>query len=158
MNQGRQGYLSLEELWVNHNAYFRFFTSMVGMTITDNWYLNERFPAPTTIKRKRIILFEDKMVNLLLEYAAALREQTIIPGEHSNLASPVMHTKHFNTTGQRRCLWCFRVCAKISKTKMHCIQCNSGFCDPRTTGRHCWALYLERGGPPRRGYVCKPTH
>ena len=54
----------------------------------------------------------------------------VIPRQQSILACPAIHTKQFNTTGQRRCLWCFRMSAKIYKTNMFCIKCNAGFCDP----------------------------
>ena len=47
---------------------------MVGMAVTDNWYLMERFPSPTIIKRKRIKFFADEIENSLLEHGAALRE------------------------------------------------------------------------------------
>ena len=89
---------------------------MVGMAVTDNWYLNERCSSPSTVKRKRITFFADEIANLLLEHEAALRDLTLIPCEHSILACPAMHTKHFIITGQRRCLWCFRMSTKISNT------------------------------------------
>ena len=130
---------------------------MKGMTVTDNWYLNDKFPSPLTIKRKRITFSADEIENSLLEYAAALSYLTLIPRENSILASPVMHTKKFNTTGQRRCLWCFRTSAKISETKMFYIQCSAGICDTHTPGRNCWALHVEWGGPPKSGYICKPS-
>ena len=89
---------------------------MVGMTVTDIWYLNERFPSPSTVKRKRITFFADEIANFLLEHAATLRNLTLIPREQFIFASPIMHTKQFITTGQRRCLWCSHTSAKISKT------------------------------------------
>ena len=86
------------------------------MIVTDNWYLDEMFPFPSIIKRKRITFFADEMSNSLLEHAAALRDLNLIPREQFILASPVMYTKQFNTTGQRRYQWRFRTSTKISKT------------------------------------------
>ena len=38
-NQARQSHLGLEKKWVTHDGYFRLYSTLIGMTVTDIWKL-----------------------------------------------------------------------------------------------------------------------
>ena len=41
-NQCHQGLLGIERCWTTQNRYFRIFTTLIGMEVTDTWYLTEQ--------------------------------------------------------------------------------------------------------------------
>ena len=67
----RQHNLALEECWVTNNGWFRLFTTFVGMTVTDCWFLRERPAGMSEDKddKRRIVEFAGDLAESLLEMA-----------------------------------------------------------------------------------------
>ena len=84
-NQVRQHNLALEECWVTSDGYFRQWTTFVGITVTDLWYLKmkgskrNRFDLEEEEDSKKIIEFADKVVFSLLEKAQTFKIRDITP-------------------------------------------------------------------------------
>ena len=202
-NQARQGNLALEECWVTHNSYFRIWTTILGMGVTDLWRLHKRFRH--NYKNMTICTFANHMAFALLKRAekwdneAARQnqanfearekllagtyefEQSNIPPasfprggdretqsrcgifekfhtkiylkskneEPSHVASP--STRNMGSiskvSSRARCMWCSRVRNIDHRTKLCCVECGVGFCEPHT-GQLCWAQHVRNNGLP----------
>ena len=64
-NQARQGNLALEEAWVTQFPYFRIWTTILGMTVTDLWYVYRS--KKHTYRQKSILEFADELSFVLLK-------------------------------------------------------------------------------------------
>jgi len=159
-NQSRQFDLALEEKWVTQNPYFRFYTTMIGMTVVDAWKIERLVNADAlTIKEYADIMAND-MIRAAAKYKNELdtsRESQIVTvSRNEDSVSSISqhercigtHTKVILKKGQQvRCIWCSRVHLKESKTTMKCFECNRGFC--RDQGRECWSHHIAFGGVPK---------
>ena len=175
-NQICQHNLALEECWVTTDGWFRLFTTFVGITTTDTWFLREcaesRNDAEGNDEKRKIVAFAGDVSESLLDIAAKLEKESPEPNVcmeeiQPSLQSPVSsmtgksnehrHTKVWlsakkgqggrKTPSQARCMWCSRTEGKTSKTILKCLQCDVGFC-PGKTGRKCWQYHVENDGPP----------
>lgn len=167
-NQARQFDLALEKKWVTHNGYFRLYSTLVGMTVTDVWKLHKISGNSRDIS---ISHFADELAADMIAYADSLANSpTVTPTSSvcvstdaslslSTITLPkdeqrLDHEKVVLPKGKQvRCIWCSRVDLIERKTTMKCMQCDMGFCRD-CTGRDCWAKHLALGGvpvPPKRG-------
>ena len=77
-NQMRQHNLALEECWVTTDGWFRLFTTFVGFTVTDTWFVREftgekgKKYNPDENERRRIVGFAGDVSESLLEMAEEL--------------------------------------------------------------------------------------
>jgi len=68
-NQARQFDLALEKKWITHNAYFRLYTTMVGMTVTDTWKILKKQDS----SHSSITEFADILAQDMLDHAQSLK-------------------------------------------------------------------------------------
>ena len=66
-NMNRQSTLALEEYWVTQDPYFRIFTTFIGMTVTNLWYLMR---GENNKKYRKLLTFTDRLSFSILESAA----------------------------------------------------------------------------------------
>ena len=114
-NQARQFDLALEKKWVTHDAYYRLYTTMVGMTVTDTWNILKKKES----KHSSITEFADILARDMLDYAFSLNNlpelALTILSEQSSVAASTLtteiinrnqsHTKSFLTAKkQMRCI------------------------------------------------------
>ena len=156
-NQARQFDLGLEKKWVTHNGYFRLYTTLLGMTVTDTW---------KQLKKKQegynsITNFSDILAKEMLEYAKSFEDheehtvdtvsETRTCDDISSLSQDKVigtHTKIFlDTKHQLRCIWCSRVNLLQWKTTLKCKECGKGFCRD-SSGSNCWSNHVCFGGVP----------
>ena len=160
-NQSRQADLSLEKKWVTEDCYFRIYTTILGMILTDTWKLF-RDRHHRGFRKVTIIEFADILAKELIDQAKAQQASTIpvtditstenteIQSQVSQLSTTVsslkysIHTQEFLKGGkQLRCIWCSRVNLIERKTTLRCLECNKGFCR-----NHCWSHHVAHGGAP----------
>ena len=164
-NQARQFDLGLEKKWVTHNGYFRLYTTILGMTVTDTWkQLKKRDPKYSSITE-----FADVLAREMIQYSKSLIEEEeecesvecpvrvrVVAGTDSQDLSSVTqdksirnHTRIFlKGRKQVRCIWCSRVNLVERKTTMKCSECDKGFCRDNT-GYSCWSHHVCFGGVPQ---------
>ena len=158
-NQARQFDLALEKKWITHDAYYRLYTTMVGMTVTDTWKILKKQDS----SHSSITEFADILAHDMLDHAQSLKEEIpevaviIRPDESIATASTITadimsrnqsHTKCFlKEKKQVRCIWCSRVTLVQRKTTMKCIECDKGFCRD-SAGFGCWSHHVAFGGVP----------
>ena len=71
-NQMRQHNLALEECWVTTNSWFRIWTTFVGWTVTDVWFLRRKVKDvgdPGEQEKRQIVKFAGDLSESLLEMA-----------------------------------------------------------------------------------------
>ena len=159
-NQARQFDLALEKKWVTQDAYFRLYTTMIGMTVTDTWkILKKRNSSHSSITE-----FADILAFEMLEHAQVLQNEmqetavsitneessaTTISTITANISSQNQsHTKHFLTDKKQvRYIWCSRVNLIQRKMTMKCMECGKGFCRD-SAGFGCWSHHVAFGGVP----------
>jgi len=72
-NQARQFDLCLEKKWVTHSGYFRLYTTILGMTVTDAWKIYKIIDDhPFTICQ-----YADMLAGDIMNYAAELEEDLV---------------------------------------------------------------------------------
>ena len=138
-NLARQFDLALEKKWITQDEYFRLYTTMVGMTVTDTWKILKKQDS----KHSSITEFADILARDMLDYSFSLNDLpelalTILSEQSSVTASTLTteiinrnqsHTKSFLTAKkQMRCIWCSRVNLVQRKTTMKCSECDKDFC------------------------------
>ena len=115
-NQMRQHNLALEECWVTTNGWFRLWTTFVGWTVTDLWFLmnHSKTEDPNSDEnRRKIVEFSGDLSESLLERAEVFeqdesttsrptRNQTesaivTVESSESTLSSLTMHSNKKNT-------------------------------------------------------------
>ena len=169
-NQARQFDLKLEKKWITHDGYFRLYTTLVGMTVTDIWKIY-KIGCPATSKLP-IAQFADLLAADMISYANSLPHDSQMPPSVtvstsssstslSTMTTPwKQHTKVVTPERQSRCVWCSRVHLIERKTTLRCAECNKGFCR-NTTGRDCWDKHVEIGCvpvAPKRGTKKRSVH
>ena len=164
-NQARQFDLALEKKWVTQDGYFRLYTTLLGMNVTDAWKImrarNKKELSPPTI-----VEFADALAWEMIEYAKLLEErerqsatsnptppvsnvETVSLSTVSSLPSRLdnpshVHTKSFLKGGKQvRCIWCSRVNLVERKTTLKCLERERGFCR-----EGCWSHHVAYGGVP----------
>jgi len=165
-NQARQFDLALEKKWITLDAYYRLYTTMVGMTVTYTWKILKKQDS----SHSSITEFVDILAHDILDHAKSLQDDTlevpvtIRPDESSaTTALPITadiininqsHTKCFlKEKKQVRCIWCNRVSLVQQNTTMKCIECGKGFCRD-SAGFGCWSHHMAFGGvlcAPKKG-------
>ena len=160
-NQARQFELALEKSWVTHEAYFRLYTTMLGMIVTNVWKmrrsLHSKIPiikfadelAYEMIQRAKGLenIQQERSVQLCLPIAAAVMNKSSSVSSMS-MEPSLSHTKLKIEPGKQvRCIWCSRVHLVERKSSLKCLQCGKGFCREES-GRSCWALHVAHGGVP----------
>ena len=65
-NQARQFESALEKKWVTHNAYFRLYTTILGMIITNLWKIVKRIQG-NQYHSTRILDFADELTFEIIE-------------------------------------------------------------------------------------------
>ena len=161
-NQARQFDLKLEKKWVTHSGYFRLYTTILGMTVTDAWKIYKNVDKhPISICQYADMLADDMMrcAEEISEDELSLPQDVTTDSEAqiSSLSSVDTrrcgrHTKVI-LKSQIRCVWCSRVNLTHRKTTLKCKECGSGFCRDES-GRMCWSHHLALGGcpmAPKRG-------
>ena len=73
-NQARQFDLALEKKWVTQNGYFRLYTTMLGMAVTDLWKTMSKSFYKSN-RQYTITKFADILARDMVEYAQQLEEQ-----------------------------------------------------------------------------------
>ena len=151
-NQARQYELKLEKKWVTPNPYFRLYTTLIGITVTDAWKClrtkNKLFETITG--------FSNVLCSDIIDTANGMQSTTLpqvtITNSTESLSSvtngPIMyaHTRLFlKNKKQVRCIWCSRVNLVEKKTTMKCLECDVGFCRDGS----CWSHHVALGGIPR---------
>lgn len=59
-NQARQYELGLEKNWITHNCYMRLVTTLIGLAVTDTWYLmNHEKMLPLRVHQE-----EDRLISI----------------------------------------------------------------------------------------------
>lgn len=154
-NQARQFDLALEKKWVTHTGYFRLYTTLIGMVVTDIWKLNRVING----SKETINEYADLLAGDLLHNKEKVDEEIdviIEKGDDEETAETSMssvtigecggrvHTKEF-LKKQIRCIWCSRVNLVERKTLLKCMECGKGFC--REGG--CWSHHVALGGCPQ---------
>ena len=83
-NQMRQSHLALEECWVTTNGWFRIFTTLIGMTVTDLWFLREShnktkdaadFEKESGTRKRKIVAFAGDLSESLLDMSERLEAE-----------------------------------------------------------------------------------
>jgi len=166
-NQARQFDLALEKKWITQNGYFRLYTTLLGMTVTDTWkLLKKNDPKYVTVAE-----FADILANEMIIDAQTQEEQekaderakettslseVILTAAVSTVSSVTeasqamhntTHTREILKRNQLRCIWCSRVNLVERKTTMRCKECNKGFCRDGS-GNGCWSHHVASGGVP----------
>ena len=157
-NQSRQADLSLEKKWVTEDCYFRIYTTILGIIVTDTWKLFKDKHHKGFCKVS-ISEFSDILAKELLDQAkeATLPVTNISGTETTDTESQVsqlttqastikggIHTRDFLKGGKQvRCIWCSRVNLVEKKTTLKCLECGKGFCR-----NHCWSHHVAHGGVP----------
>ena len=144
-NQARQYDLALEKKWVTQDAYFRLYTTLIGMTVTDSWKAFKFLDKKCSISH-----FADVLALDMLEQGNAMKQQEMssqntVNSENSKTASVDVgaltscssvsmckeiktHTQVFLAKKRQvRCIWCSRVRLIERKTTMICKECGKGF-------------------------------
>ena len=155
-NQARQFDLRLEKKWVTQSGYFRLYTTILGMTVTDAWKIYKMLDNyPFTICQYADMLAGD-MMNAAAELeedvvelpqAVSIDSQTQLSAMSSIETRTIGHHTKQILKSQIRCVWCSRVNLTHRKTTLKCKQCKSGFCRDES-GRMCWSHHLALGGCP----------
>ena len=161
-NQARQFDLALEKKWLTMNPYFRLYTTMLGMIVTNVWKTLKKIGGKK-LRKSAIVQFADELAYDIIEDANQEEEDDYdsVFGEGSSdnastisTLSPMnsiqgrMHTKVKLPGGrQLRCIWCSRVNLIERKCTLQCLECNKGFCRD-DQGNSCWSLHVAHGGVP----------
>ena len=85
-NQMRQHALALEECWVTTDGWFRLFTTFVGMTVTDTWFVRD-FREKSKGKgmeeegsnNRKIVVFAGDVAESLIDMAEELEREAARP-------------------------------------------------------------------------------
>ena len=160
-NQSRQHDLALEEKWDTQCGWFRIWTTLLGMMVTDMWKL-VKFHAPQhhRFHNCTIIEFADELSYVLLNNnlpnntgASGPARRPILPisdatGDVNNMLGPEnghghtlvqLEKKEGNMTKtQARCRYCACIHKKESWTTFFCLECDIEVCIPGKHGRTCW--------------------
>ena len=152
-NQARQYELSLEKKWVTTNPYFRLYTTLVGMNVTDAWKcMRKKYKSLETIADFVNILCRD-MIDRSKEDIEMLLPEVSMTHQSSPTISSVScekihrgeHTRvYLKNKKQVRCIWCSRVDLIEKKTTMKCLECDFGFCRAGS----CWSHHVALDGVP----------
>ena len=161
-NQARQAELALEKKWVTQNAFFRLYTTLLGIIVIDTWKGIKRISRYSY----SITDFADILAKEMLEQASKLQVSTdlinnVIKCSDSNSCHTTVskiteytgdkqHTKIVLKGGkQLRCMWCSRVNLIERKTTLMCQECGKGFCRDENNGLSCWSHHVALGGVPK---------
>ena len=160
-NQARQAELALEKKWVTQNAFFRLYTTLLGMIVIDTW----KGLRASNRYLHSVSNFADILAQEMLDEASQLGNagliDNIIDCSNSNsVNTPVSHltacslnkehTKVILKEGkQLRCMWCSRVHLVERKTTLKCLECGKGFCRDDKNGVSCWSDHVSLGGVPK---------
>ena len=166
-NQARQFELALEKKWVTQEAYFRLYTTLVGMNVTDAW---KSLRVLGLNDDDTISHFADVLAQEMVDYAGSLEKNnslsaSLITSDTGSLSDKYTnesltsvsslsmskeikpHTKIYLKNKQVRCIWCSRVNLVEKKTTMMCQECGKGFCRD-CSGLSCWSHHVALGGVP----------
>lgn len=157
-NQLRQAELALEERWVTQDGFFRIFTTLVAMTVTDMYRAYVYYTQADT-KTCSILWFVDRLVTDLLTERGFI---TVEDGEHKLEkipANPLSKSKSKQV--QKRCTMCTVTGTKTFKTMWQCSNplcrdmnnkpiylCKDGSGEPGETARYCHSKHIHLGGLP----------
>ena len=100
-NQMRQGNLALEECWVTTDGWFRLFTTMIGITVTDTWFVRERHEEKQIKSvevdcgnnRRRLVEFSADLSESLLDLSRNYESSQRRPLDNINVCPEVTSTE-----------------------------------------------------------------
>ena len=96
-NQAQKFDLALEKKWITHEAYYRLYTTMVGITITDTWKILKKKDA----SHSSITKFADILAHEMLYHARSLQydiQETVvtIQPDKSSVTASIITADIFN--------------------------------------------------------------
>ena len=160
-NLSRQVDLSLEKKWVKEDCYFRIYTTILGIILTDTWKLfwDRHYRG---FRKVSIIEFADILAKELIDQAKAHQAFTVPVTNITNprntekesqvlqLSTTVcklknsIHTQDFLKGGKQLwCIWCSRVNLVERKTTSRCLESKKSF-----YRNHCWSHHVTHSGVP----------
>jgi len=161
-NQTRQKLLALEKSWVTTDGFFRIYTTLVGMCVTDAFRAYRHFTAQKENKDVTLQWFQNCLVADLMKSHAALQK----PKQREAKEHPLVKISQEKKQVQQNCVWC-RDTAKLtrnvetarSRTMWKCghPEChNVWLCkDKGTEGvegfRNCHSMHILHGTPENMG-------
>ena len=175
-NQVRQFELALEKKWVTWDAYFRLWSTLIGINTVDAWKATRTGVGPshpmgnTSIREFTNVLAQQCVTNDLGDsrigsgYAAHNIGPRVRPSSrgpiqgddvlrHELVSLGTQPTRpgstHSHWRVQRICVYCSRVLREKRVTCFQCNVCQIALC---RVPRECFAMHLKHGVPPTNAH------